>query len=176
MTTDSLEAIRPKLVLLKNIEDAATAVDEMFASTVQGSGREYSFPIYPRDSDSLPVGAGEGSGDDSGDEGERPTNDDDEEEEDEDDNGTINSLVGPSHSTETPFSSLSAVRRAWTVSRTSVCRHVVPRSPWPRRGGGRGICERARQTRDRYFSGIAQGRPAHRANIVGVCCTSTRNA
>ena len=41
MVTDSLEAIRPKLVLLKNIEDAATAVDEMFASTVQGSGREY---------------------------------------------------------------------------------------------------------------------------------------
>jgi hypothetical protein len=42
MVTDSFEAIRPKLVLLKNIEDAATAVDEIFASTVQGSGREYS--------------------------------------------------------------------------------------------------------------------------------------
>jgi regulator of nonsense transcripts 2 len=39
MVTDSLEAIRSKLALSKNIEDAATAVDEMFASTVQGSGR-----------------------------------------------------------------------------------------------------------------------------------------
>jgi regulator of nonsense transcripts 2 len=38
MVTDSLEAIRPKMTLLKNIEDAANAVDEMFASTVQGSG------------------------------------------------------------------------------------------------------------------------------------------
>ena len=41
MVTDSLEAIRPKVALLKNIEDAASAIDEMFASTVQGSGREY---------------------------------------------------------------------------------------------------------------------------------------
>jgi hypothetical protein len=41
MVTDSLEAIRPKIALLKNIEDAASAVDEMFASTVQGSGRGY---------------------------------------------------------------------------------------------------------------------------------------
>ena len=40
MVTDSLEAIRPRLMLLKNIEDAATAVDDMFASTVLG-GREY---------------------------------------------------------------------------------------------------------------------------------------
>ena len=39
MVLDSLEAIRPKVALLKNIEDAANAVDEMFASTVQGSGR-----------------------------------------------------------------------------------------------------------------------------------------
>ena len=112
MVTDSFEAIRPKLVLLKNIEDAATAVDEIFASTVQESGRAYSripisnLPIYLRDSDSFPVG-GEGSGDDSGDEGERPTNDDDDEEDDdEDDNGTVNSLVGPSRSTETSFSFL----------------------------------------------------------------------
>jgi len=37
MVTDSLEAIRPKMALLKNIEEAASAVDEMFASTVQGS-------------------------------------------------------------------------------------------------------------------------------------------
>ena len=34
MVLDSLEAIRPKVALLKNIEDAANAVDEMFASTV----------------------------------------------------------------------------------------------------------------------------------------------
>jgi regulator of nonsense transcripts 2 len=38
MVTDSLEAIRPKVALLKKIEDAAIAVDEMFASTIQGSG------------------------------------------------------------------------------------------------------------------------------------------
>jgi hypothetical protein len=41
MATDSLEAIRPKMALLKDIEDAANAVDEMFASTVQGHGRVY---------------------------------------------------------------------------------------------------------------------------------------
>jgi len=41
MVTDSLEAIRPKMALLKNIEDAASAADEMFASTVQGSSRGY---------------------------------------------------------------------------------------------------------------------------------------
>jgi regulator of nonsense transcripts 2 len=41
MVTDSLEAIRPKMALLKNNEDAVSAVDEMFASTVQGSGRGY---------------------------------------------------------------------------------------------------------------------------------------
>ncbi|KAH9972218.1 ARM repeat-containing protein [Russula compacta] len=82
MVTDSLEAIRSKMGLLKNIEDAANAVDEMFASTVHGSS----------------AGTGEGSGDDSGDEGERPTKDDDEEE-DEDDSGNTNSLFderGPS--------------------------------------------------------------------------------
>ena len=41
MVTDSLEAIRPKIALLKNIEDAASTVDEMFASTVQGSSGGY---------------------------------------------------------------------------------------------------------------------------------------
>ena len=41
MVTDSLEAIRPKVALLKTIEDAANAVNEMFASTIQGSGRGY---------------------------------------------------------------------------------------------------------------------------------------
>lgn len=46
MVTDSLEAIRPKMTLLKNIEDAASVVDEMFASTVQGSGGGFFAPIY----------------------------------------------------------------------------------------------------------------------------------
>lgn len=41
MVTDSLEAIRSKMGLLKNIEDAANAVDELFASTVHGSSRRY---------------------------------------------------------------------------------------------------------------------------------------
>jgi regulator of nonsense transcripts 2 len=45
MVTDSLEAIKPKMTLLKNIEDAASAVDEMFASTVQGSGRRFFLPV-----------------------------------------------------------------------------------------------------------------------------------
>ena len=45
MVTDSLEAIKPKMTLLKNIEDAASAVDEMFASTIQGSGRRFFLPV-----------------------------------------------------------------------------------------------------------------------------------
>lgn len=104
MVTDSLEAIRPKLALSKNIEDAAAAVDEMFASsTVQGSGRGYPrFRCVHVILTYFTAGAGEGSGDDSGDEGERPTNDE-EEDEDEDETGTINSLVGPSHSARAPF-------------------------------------------------------------------------
>ncbi|KAI9453157.1 ARM repeat-containing protein [Lactarius psammicola] len=82
MVTDSLEAIRPKLVMLKDIEEAANAVDEMFASTVLGSG----------------AGTGDGSGDDSGDEGERHGKEDDEDE-DEEDAGTVDSPIderGPS--------------------------------------------------------------------------------
>lgn len=47
MVTDSLEAIRPKMTLVKNIEDAASVVDEMFASTVQGSGGGY-FDLHIR--------------------------------------------------------------------------------------------------------------------------------
>jgi hypothetical protein len=35
---DLLEAIQPKVALLKNIEDVVNTVDEMFASTIQGSG------------------------------------------------------------------------------------------------------------------------------------------
>ncbi|KAH9170168.1 ARM repeat-containing protein [Lactarius sanguifluus] len=82
MVTDSLEAIRPRLVMLKNIEEAANAVDEMFASTVLGSG----------------AGTGDGSGEDSGDEGERHGKQDDEDE-DEEDTGTVDSPIderGPS--------------------------------------------------------------------------------
>jgi len=41
MVKDLLEAIWPKVALLKNIEDAANAVNEMFASTIQGSGCGY---------------------------------------------------------------------------------------------------------------------------------------
>ncbi len=47
MVTDSLEAIRPKLVLPMNIEEAANAVDEMFASTVMGSGGQLRFLLLP---------------------------------------------------------------------------------------------------------------------------------
>ncbi len=109
MVTDSLEAIRP-MALLKNIEDAASAVDEMFASTVQGSSRGYlCLRVSSRDSHLYPADVGEGSGDDSGDEGERPTKVDDEDE-DEDDAGTVDSLVGHSHPTRIHFSFPFAVR------------------------------------------------------------------
>lgn len=47
MVTDSLEAIRPKSAMLKNIEEAANAVDEMFASTVLGSGGKLLFLPLP---------------------------------------------------------------------------------------------------------------------------------
>lgn len=33
MVTDTLEALRPKLVMFKTFEEAASAVDEMFEST-----------------------------------------------------------------------------------------------------------------------------------------------
>ncbi len=41
MVKDSLKAIWPKVALLKNIEDVANTVNEMFASTIQGSGHGY---------------------------------------------------------------------------------------------------------------------------------------
>lgn len=47
MVTDSLEAIRPKLVMLKSIEEAANVVDEMFASTILGSGGKFLFLLHP---------------------------------------------------------------------------------------------------------------------------------
>jgi regulator of nonsense transcripts 2 len=63
MFSDSLEAVRPKLVIYKTIEEAAVAVDEMFNLAFQSSG----------------MAPGDDSGEDSGDEGDRPA----EEEEDE---------------------------------------------------------------------------------------------
>ncbi|KZT65935.1 ARM repeat-containing protein [Daedalea quercina L-15889] len=38
MLTDSLEAVRPKLTVLKTFEEAAVAVDEMFATALQNAG------------------------------------------------------------------------------------------------------------------------------------------
>jgi regulator of nonsense transcripts 2 len=46
MVTDSIEAIRPKSVMLKSIEEAANAVDEMFASTM-GPGGKFLFLLLP---------------------------------------------------------------------------------------------------------------------------------
>ncbi|THH26707.1 hypothetical protein EUX98_g7481 [Antrodiella citrinella] len=55
MLTDSMEALRPKLVVAKTFEEAAIAVDELFNSALQNAG----------------LISGDDSGDDSGDEGER---------------------------------------------------------------------------------------------------------
>ncbi|RDB25023.1 Regulator of nonsense transcripts UPF2 [Hypsizygus marmoreus] len=71
MVSDSLEAVRPKLQMVKTVEEAAVAVDEMFSSAFQN--------------DSVP---GEDSGDDSGDEGERHNGEDRDEEEEEGLGGT----------------------------------------------------------------------------------------
>ncbi|KAJ6594000.1 transcription factor [Mycena capillaripes] len=69
MLSDSLEAVRPKLEMPKTLEEAANAVDEMLNSAYQNAG-------LPDD--------GTGSGDESGDEDDRPQEterDDDEDEE-----------------------------------------------------------------------------------------------
>jgi regulator of nonsense transcripts 2 len=92
MVTDSLEAIRPKSAMLKSIEEAANAVDEMFASNVLGSGGKFLFSYSLCGSHTGLAGTGDGSGDDSGDEGERPGKQDDDEE-DEEDVGTVDSPV-----------------------------------------------------------------------------------
>jgi len=63
MFSDSLEAVRPKLVVYKTIEEAAVAVDEMFNLAFQSSG----------------MAPGEDSGEDSGDEGDRPAEEDEDE-------------------------------------------------------------------------------------------------
>ncbi|TFK44796.1 transcription factor [Crucibulum laeve] len=68
MLSDSLEAVRPKLGMAKNVEQAAVAVDEMFNSAFQSTD------------------INEDSGEDSGDEGERRDQDDGEEEEEEEGN------------------------------------------------------------------------------------------
>ncbi|KAH7925540.1 ARM repeat-containing protein [Leucogyrophana mollusca] len=62
LLSDSLEALRPKLTLFKTLEEAALAVDEMFNAAMQNAG----------------LAPGEDSGEESGDEGERPTAEDEE--------------------------------------------------------------------------------------------------
>ncbi|KAH0589011.1 Nonsense-mediated mRNA decay protein 2 [Termitomyces sp. J132] len=66
MVSDSLEAVRPKLQFAKTIEEAAVAVDEMFNVAYQN------------------ISAGDDSGDDSEDEGERLNGDEGEGEEEDD--------------------------------------------------------------------------------------------
>ncbi|THH19959.1 hypothetical protein EW146_g1328, partial [Bondarzewia mesenterica] len=80
MVTDSLEAIRPKVAMFKTLEEAAVAVDDMFASAFQSAG----------------LTTGDDSGEDSGDEGERIGNHD---EEDGEEGGAVESSAedrGPS--------------------------------------------------------------------------------
>ena len=43
MLSDSLEALKTKVVQPKTIEEAAAAVDAMFATAFQNAGREYPF-------------------------------------------------------------------------------------------------------------------------------------
>lgn len=47
MFTDSIEAVRPKLVPLKTFEAAALAVDEMFNTAFQNAGREFELHVFP---------------------------------------------------------------------------------------------------------------------------------
>ena len=104
MVTDSLKATQPKVALLKNINDAVNAIDEMFTSAIQGSG--YGYPHFQFIHMILTLFlacTGEGRGDDSGNKDECPTNDD-EDNEDVDDISTVNSLVGHSHLTESLLS------------------------------------------------------------------------
>ncbi|KDR75800.1 hypothetical protein GALMADRAFT_248514 [Galerina marginata CBS 339.88] len=73
MLTDSLEAVRPKLEIAKTLEQAATAVDEMFNSAYQTTADD--------------------SGDDSDEEGER-REENDREEDDAEDSGEPDSPIG----------------------------------------------------------------------------------
>ncbi|KII92060.1 hypothetical protein PLICRDRAFT_50491 [Plicaturopsis crispa FD-325 SS-3] len=66
MLSDSLEAVRPKIVMFKTLEEAATAVDEMLNQAFQHAG--------------LMAAEGEESGEDSGDEDDRPQEVEEEEE------------------------------------------------------------------------------------------------
>ncbi|KAL0565819.1 mRNA decay protein [Marasmius crinis-equi] len=77
MLSDSLEAVRPKLHLVKTIEEAAHAVDEMMNSAFQN----------------LEITDGEDSGDDSGGEGDRREDQEREDEEDEDAEEHDNDIV-----------------------------------------------------------------------------------
>ncbi|TFY71699.1 hypothetical protein EVG20_g1301 [Dentipellis fragilis] len=80
MLTDTLEAVRPKMGMFKNLEEAAAAVDEMFATAYQTAG----------------LLSGDDSGDDSGDEGERPEEDEDDEEDDGAETEDVEEDRGPS--------------------------------------------------------------------------------
>ncbi|KAI0930686.1 hypothetical protein AcV5_007335 [Taiwanofungus camphoratus] len=64
MLSDSLEAVRPKMVAFKTLEEAGVAVDEMFNSAFQNAG----------------ISAGEDSGEESGEDDERPEAQEDDEE------------------------------------------------------------------------------------------------
>ncbi|KAG6845896.1 hypothetical protein H0H87_000702 [Tephrocybe sp. NHM501043] len=83
MVSDSLEAVRPKLQIAKTIEEAATAVDEMFSLAYQNSEI---------------TASGDDSGDESEDEIERPSGEEDGEEEDDADQDSPVSIH--SHSQE----------------------------------------------------------------------------
>ncbi|KAH9851383.1 ARM repeat-containing protein [Lenzites betulinus] len=80
MLNDSLEAVRPKLVLRTSYEEAAIAVDEMFAVAYQNAG------IVTGD-------GGDDSGEESGDEDENETGRHERDEDDEDEQGQLDSPV-----------------------------------------------------------------------------------
>lgn len=95
------------MTLFKTVDEAATAVDEMFANAYQTAGRTSSFFLSASTKISLTsistiVTAGEGDGDDSGedsgDEAERPGDEEDAEEEEDNANTNPNELEdrGPS--------------------------------------------------------------------------------
>lgn len=46
MLRSLLKAVRPKLELVKTIEDAANAVDDMFNSVFQGAGKKHGYLTY----------------------------------------------------------------------------------------------------------------------------------
>ncbi|KJA29027.1 hypothetical protein HYPSUDRAFT_33531 [Hypholoma sublateritium FD-334 SS-4] len=92
MLSDSLEAVRPKLVLAKTLEESAVAVDEMYSSAYQMMGDD--------------------EGDDSEDEGERREEEDhdDEDEEDSGDGGSPNEERAPSPDQEIVLSASNSLQ------------------------------------------------------------------